>query len=507
MNTYLKYLIFILLFFGDISCHGQAAQSDQIRKAVVAGTFYPANVNDLRFQLGQLFDNVEDKNINKDIAAIIVPHAGYIFSGKIAASAYAKIGPDKPYSRVFIIGTSHHVLINGASIYNRGDYETPLGKVVVDIELANKLINENRLFSYIAGAHDKEHSIEVQLPFLQYRLKKPFKIVPIIIGSQSAETCKKLAEILRPWFNSDNLFVISSDFSHYPSYENAVKIDHVTASAIKENSPDKFLRILRSNEQLQIPGLVTSCCSWTSVLCLLNLSSAEKDIQIEHIKYMNSGDSSYGDRNRVVGYHSFIFSRGQQIKTADEFMLAPEDKRILLKIARESIEAALLNNKLPNIPEKDLSDNLKKNLGAFVTLNKNGQLRGCIGNFSSNEPLYKLIQKMALSAAFYDYRFEAVGMEELNKIDIEISVLTPMKRIYSIDELQLGKHGIYMIKGGKSGTFLPQVASTTYWNKEEFLGHCARDKAGIGWNGWKDAELYTYEALVFDEKEILFKKK
>lgn len=507
MNRFLKYIVLFIFLFSGISCQGQVAQVNKIRHPVVAGSFYSSNVPALKSQLGQFFNNAEDKSVDKNIAAVIVPHAGYVFSGQVAASAFVKIDPEKSFSRIFIIGTSHHVLINGASIYNQGDYETPLGKVPVDTKLANYLIEQNKLISYVPGAHDKEHSIEVQLPFLQYWLKKPFKIVPIIIGTQSPETCKKLAEILRPYFTPDNLFVISSDFSHYPSYENAVETDHITATAVKANSPEKFLETLKANERLNIPGLATSCCSWTSVLTLLNISSREKNIKVSHVKYMNSGDSSYGDKNRVVGYHSFIFTRENQKNVSDDFILSPEDKRMLLKIARESIETSFISNQLSKIDEKELSKNLKMNCGAFVTLNKNGQLRGCIGNFSSTEPLYKVVQKMTVAAAFHDFRFIPVIKEELNKIDIEISVLTPMKRIYSIDEFELGEQGIYMVKGKQSGTFLPQVALSTRWTKEEFFGHCARDKAGIGWDGWKDAELYTYEALVFDEKELLYNQK
>lgn len=506
MTTYVKYIVLFIILCGKISCTGQAVQKNQVRQPVVSGSFYPANAQNLKSQLEQLFNQTENKVVNKNIAALIVPHAGYVFSGQVAASAYAKIDPDKLFSRIFIIGTSHHVLLNGASIYNQGDYETPLGKVNVDVELANQLINRNNLFTYNPAAHTKEHSIEVQLPFLQFRIKKPFKIVPIIIGTQSPENCKKLAEILEPFFTSENLFVISSDFSHYPSYENSVKIDKITGDAVSSNSPQKFMEALESNEKMNIPGLLTSCCSWSSVLTLLEITSVQKNIQVSHIKYMNSGDSSYGDKNRVVGYHSFIFTGGNNTQIYNEFKLTPEDKRTLLNIARNSIEMLLNHNKLPIIDENNLSGNLKMNCGAFVTLNENGKLRGCIGNFSSMKPLYKVVQEMAVSAAFHDLRFAPVLKEELSKICIEISVITLFKQIYSIDDFELGKHGIYMTKGTRSGTFLPQVASSTHWNKEEFLGHCARDKAGIGWNGWKDANLYTYEVLIFDEKEFLSKE-
>lgn len=498
----LKITIFTLIF-GISFCYGQNRNS--VRQPAVAGTFYPASTSELKNQLEQLFSSVEDKSINKNISAIIVPHAGYVYSGKVAASAYAKLDPEKEYARIFVIGTSHYELLDGASIYNRGDYKTPLGVVKVDTEAVYRLISENRLIKYNARAHENEHSVEVQLPFLQYWLKKPFKIVPMVIGTQSAETCEELAKILEPYFTPDNLFIISSDFSHYPKYDDAKKIDEATGLAVSTNSPEKFIEILASNEKKDTPGLATSCCGWSSVLTLLNITSKQENISVDHIKYMNSGDTEIGDKNRVVGYHSFIITDESEPSTIN-FNLTPEDKQFLLTLARETIKQKLDENTIPEVNEDELPENLKMNCGAFVTLMKNDELRGCIGRFTASEPLYKIVQQMALASAFQDIRFSPVAKRELKDIDIEISVLTPLKQIYSSDEFQLGKHGIYMTLDGRSGTFLPQVARTTGWNKEEFLGHCAQDKAGIGWEGWKSADLYTYEALVFDRRSAISRK-
>jgi AmmeMemoRadiSam system protein A len=156
-------------------------------------------------------------------------------------------------------------------------------------------------------------------------------------------------------------------------------------------------------------------------------------------------------------------------------------------------------HKTPEVDDKNFSPGLKLHSGAFVTLKEKGELRGCIGRFTADIPLWQVIQQMAISSATQDSRFNPVTAREIDKLEIEISVLSPMKRIYSADEIVLGKHGIYIQKGYYSGTFLPQVATETGWSREEFLGHCARDKAGLGWDGWKDAELYTYEAFVFGE--------
>ena len=171
----------------------------------------------------------------------------------------------------------------------------------------------------------------------------------------------------------------------------------------------------------------------------------------------------------------------------------------MLKIARQTIANKLVDADEAPCDTSELTETLKLHCGAFVTLTKNGQLRGCIGHFGSDEPLYKTVESMAEAAAFEDPRFRPLRISELDEIEVEISVLTPMKRIHDVSEFTLGKQGIYMRKGFQAGTFLPQVADETHWTKEEFLGHCARDKAGIGWDGWKEAELYTYEALVFKE--------
>jgi len=171
-------------------------------------------------------------------------------------------------------------------------------------------------------------------------------------------------------------------------------------------------------------------------------------------------------------------------------------------LARKTIEEHVGKLALKPLNASDWSSALQTKCGAFVTLRKNGGLRGCIGRFDASVPLFKVVQQMAVSSSTEDYRFTPVSANEISGLEIEISVLTPMRRIKSIDEFQLGKHGIYMRKGTRAGTFLPQVAAETGWSKDEFLGHCARDKAGIGWNGWKDAELYVYEALIFSEKEL-----
>ena len=185
-----------------------------------------------------------------------------------------------------------------------------------------------------------------------------------------------------------------------------------------------------------------------------------------------------------------------------DFNVSAAEKSLLLDIARSTIESYVQKRLIPEVDPKTITPTLETCCGAFVTLKQQGRLRGCIGRFDSAEPLYRIVQLMAAAAATQDNRFAPVKLPEMRSIDIEISVLTPMQRIYSLNDLILGKHGIYIKKKMNSGTFLPQVATETGWSKEEFVGHCAQDKMGIGYNGWKDADtgLYTYEALVFGEK-------
>lgn len=498
-----------VLLFALQSCSGQNSEEKKSlvnRKPAVAGKFYASDANELKKNIDDYFKNaIPDKS--KNVLAVITPHAGYVFSGQVAASAFNQLDENKQYQNIFIIGSSHTSSFSGASVYNMGNWETPLGTVDVNIDLATKLTKECDLIHAYSDVHRFEHCLEVQVPFLQFKLKKPFKIIPIILGSQDKEDCKKLADALRPFFNSENLFVISTDMSHYPNYNDALKVDSLTAHAIISGSPEALLNTLSENANTKIKNLSTSLCGWTSVLTLLYLTSNSADLYYNKIQYMNSGDApQYGDKERVVGYVAVsITSEKSDFKFIkemkdDAFVLSDKDKHDLLTVARKTVEGYIQKGKEPVIDPKDFSDNLKTSCGAFVTLHKDGNLRGCIGRFITTEPLWQVVVQMAIASSTQDTRFTKVIADELEKIDIEISVLTPLKKINSIDEFIYGKQGIYMKKNNRTGTFLPQVASETNWTKEEFLGHCARDKAGIGWDGWKDAELFTYEAIVFGEK-------
>jgi MEMO1 family protein len=366
--VFMMYPVFILLSFPFWGSGQNKGESTYIRKPAVAGSFYPSDPVELKSQLESFYQSAGNPLEKSNIAAVIVPHAGYVYSGEVAASAFAQIDPEREYKRIFLIGTSHHVYLKGASVFNQGNFSTPLGIIEVDIDLANKLIMENSIFESAPEAHAKEHSLEVELPFLQYRLKKPFKIVPIIIGTQSEATCRKIGDALNPYFTEDNLFVISSDFSHYPNYMGAMEADKTTGEAIVTNSPEKFLRARNQNDLKNIPGLATSCCGWSSILTLLNLSSESKGISAQHIEYKNSGDIKNGDKSRVVGYHSFVFKRENRQAESNSFSLTSEEKIQLLKLARATIENQLRNQqRFTTVDEPQLSEALKTPCGAFVS--------------------------------------------------------------------------------------------------------------------------------------------
>ncbi len=491
------------LLLALISCNAQPENTlprKQDRIPAVAGSFYPASKTKLNEILEESFAQTTIIS-NEQPLAIIVPHAGYVFSGKVAASGFKQINRDSNFDHVFIIGSSHTMYFNGASIYTQGDFITPMGKVKVDT-LAQWLTTQYRVFNDDPKPHLKEHSLEVQLPFLQYWLKNEFAIVPIIIGGESKETSRKVAEAIGPFFNKNNLFIISSDFSHYPEYEEAEQCDNELAEAILTNSAENFLKVKRTIESKNIHNLATAMCGWTSVYSLLKLSENRDDLTYRTIMYRNSGDTRYGDKERVVGYYSIAVYQDKQEEGANSFMLSDQEKIALLKIARSTISDYIPNRQTAKINEEKIPEVLKLPAGAFVTLKQNGNLRGCVGHFEADNLLYQIVQKMAIAAATEDPRFYPVRQQEIDGLEIEISVLTPLKKIESIDEIELGKHGIYIKKGYKGGTFLPQVATETGWSKNEFLGHCAQDKAGIGWEGWKTADIYIYEALVFSEHEL-----
>ena len=465
------------------------------RPATQANRFYTGDARELSEEVDSFLALHAKDRKYEHVAALIVPHAGYYFSGNVAAAAYQSIPDGKTYKRLFLLGPSHHEWLDGASVNTEYDYySTPLGDVKVDIETARLLTNTDgtdktdSVFFYSPKAHDREHCLEVQLPFLQRRFGEVPPIVPIIISTNDYRKLQRIANMLKPFFTEENLFVVSSDFSHYPKYEDACEVDARTGKAVESGDVERFIAQLEENSRSGVRNLATSACGELAIATLM-LMMQDGGYEVKHLLYQNSGDIDDHDHSRVVGYHAFAVLR------KSEFSLNNEEKRMLKDIALTSIKDSLDGKRI--VEPTTLTATLKQKCGAFVSLHKQGRLRGCIGHFGEDVPLHEIVAEMARAAAFEDPRFMSVTKDELDDVDIEISVLTPMRRIRSLDEFQLHKHGIYIKKGYRSGTFLPQVADEVNWTKEEFVGHCAQDKAGIGWDGWKDAELYVYEAIVF----------
>ncbi len=498
-------LILTTLILPLMNNYGQGVGHD--RQPAVAGSFYPSETEKLKSELKGYFNSFNSPANGKRVRALIVPHAGYVYSGHTAASGFAAVPADAEYDNIFLIGVSHRFAFDGAAVFTSGNMVTPLGIMQVNRELGDQLISKSKWFVKRDDAHAQEHSLEVQLPFIQYHFNKIPKVVPILLGTHNTTMLDLIASQLRPWFNERNIFVISSDFSHYPSYDDACRVDKLTSDAILSGDPDIFLKTVRNVESSGTDNLATAMCGWPAGLVLLFLTEEEEGLAFRNTEYTNSGDSPLGDKDQVVGYNAIVIegkastSEGHKLAPADEFSLTAEERKTLLGIARESISAKLKGTKPRSVDASKLTPRLKEPLGAFVTITIDGSLRGCIGRFTSPDPLWEVVGSMALEAAFGDPRFSPLTITEYPGIHLEISVLGPMKKITDISQIKIGKHGIYLKKGYRSGTFLPQVASERGWSVTDFLGYCARDKAGIGWDGWKDkdTEIFVYEAYVFGE--------
>ncbi|MBU4369499.1 AmmeMemoRadiSam system protein B, partial [Patescibacteria group bacterium] len=411
------------------------------------------------------------------------------------------------FETVILIGPSHSDWFNGSAVYTQGYWQIPFGKIEVDSELAQKLINENEKIFIRNQAHVQEHCLEVMLPFLQKTLKD-FKIVPIIISQSSDENVRALAQALEKYIDEKTLIIISSDLSHYPSYEIANQVDEKTIQAILTGELEQFDKAVTESMAQGLPGLDTCACGGEPIKVGLVLAQSLGLNQIKLLKYANSGDI-LGDYSRVVGYPAIAFSQLEQ--NMDYQDLLEQDKEILLKIARQSIEEYLESKKVPEF--KDISPRLKQAQGAFVTLRRNHQLRGCIGRIvEEKQPLYLVVSQMAIAAATEDGRFLPVELEEMKDIEVEVSVLSPLKKIKDpFKEIEMGKHGVVVSsrggsafggqKGVRSGVFLPQVATENNWDLETFMGQLCYQKAGLPMDAWKTGELdiYTFTADVFEE--------
>jgi len=480
--------------------------TQDIRYPSASGSFYPDNPVELARMIDGLLENALAEGIQGDIFALISPHAGYGFSGGTAAYGY-KLIKGRPYKTVVVIGTSHYFTFSGVSVYPEGLFRTPLGDLEVDREFSQKLLNKDTEVYFEPGAFQKEHSVEVQLPFLQ-RTLTDFKIVPIIMGDCSLATCQKLAGLLKDAIakRKDVLVIASTDMYHGYDYLEAEVVDRATLSYLKAMDAQGLYYGLREG-RLQL-------CGGFGVVSGLILARELGHHKLNILKYTNSAIVTQKKIKGLwtVGYASCVIdaersrSAGQE-KTClpagrEGKMLNAEQRKRLLEIARSSIKTYLETGKKSEVCENDPV--LIQERGAFVTLQERGELRGCIGSLIGSQALCLMVRDMAVEAAIADSRFPPVAKEELKDIEIEISVLSPLERISNPDKIILGVHGVLIKKGFRSGVFLPQVASETGWGKEEFLTNLCSHKAGLPANAWKDknTEIYIFKAEVFSEKEI-----
>lgn len=471
-----------------------------IRPAAAAGVFYPDNKSDLRQMVDAYLNRAETRAERGEIRAIVSPHAGYVYSGPVAAEAFAAI-QGKSYDNVFIICNAHTAMFSGISLDGRDQWQTPLGKVGVNTEIIGGLAAFSADIYINNSAHAQDHTLEVQLPWLQRTLEGDFNIVPILFGNKDRDAYLSLAEALAKFMGDNDLLLVSTDMSHYPKYKDAGQIDAGTLEVIRDLDIKQLEEYIEGVEVMNVPGEDTLLCGIDAVKTLMKVAG-DSGWYGKVLKYMNSGDAAVGDKSAVVGYGAMAFyANVDDQKTSQE--LNREQKRRLLDIAKTTVESYIKDGKIPEFDIND--DRLNWQEGAFVTLHKGKRLRGCIGQIvPGDKPLWEVVRDMAAAACSEDPRFDKVNIGELKYLDYEVSVLSAPERIDDWRRIELGKHGVIVQQGFRSGVFLPQVAGDTDWSLEEFLGHLCGDKAGLDPKCYRDGEtnISIFTAQVFGDDEL-----
>lgn len=453
-----------------------------IRQAAVAGTFYPGSADQLSADVSGFLAAVDAPSDGPVPKAIIVPHAGYIYSGANAALAYARLKPAADaISRVILLGPCHRVPLQGLALSSAEAFLTPLGSIPIDTDAASTIADLPQV-QVFDDTHTQEHSLEVQLPFLQAVLDD-FKLLPLVVGEASPEDVAKVLDIL--WGGPETLIVISSDLSHFLDYDSARRLDAETSRAIENLAPEAI-----GDDQ---------ACGRNPLKGLLSLAKA-RGLRVETLGLCNSGDS-VGDKDRVVGYGAWAFFEegGFEAKTR---ALLTQHGGTLLALALDSIRHGLSSGDAATVNLDDYPAALGAPGACFVTLKKNGQLRGCIGSAQAHRPLVADVTANAFAAAFGDHRFAALTEKELDGLDLSISVLSPSSpmAITSEEDLleQLRPHvdGLIIEDQGSRALFLPSV-----WEQlprpEQFLAHL-KAKAGMAADHWSP----TFKAWRFIAAEI-----
>ncbi|MCX5786295.1 MAG: AmmeMemoRadiSam system protein B [Elusimicrobia bacterium] len=491
MKTKIWFFVFTISF---VACDVSA------REAAFAGKFYPADKAELTAFVDKALAAAPAPKADSKVIAILAPHAGYPYSGRAAAYAY-KLTADS-YDLVVILSTAHTKSVKGAALLASGFYETPLGRVPVDEKLSRELIKADPLFTDDAAAHLNEHAVEVQLPFLQRRLKKPFKLVAGVMNSENLPDLLKVGRVLASKLKGRKvLLVISSDMSHYPEHETARAVDLTQALALQTMSPEYFQLTGMALMSKGVAGLETCACGSAAITAGLEAAKQLGAGEFVNLKYGDSYDEApeISEKGRVVGYLAGVFIAKPKAEPY-KIKFDAGRKDLLLKTARAVIAEVLAGSKpRAELEKTDYALNLPA--AVFVTLTKSGALRGCIGTIEPQMALLDAVKYAAISAAFSDHRFEPLTKEELPGIKIEISALSRLERVASAKNITPVRHGVVVRNGGQSGLFLPQV-----WEqipgKEDFLSELCSQKAGLPRDCWKDpkTELYTFTVEAFKEK-------
>ncbi len=459
-----------------------------IRQSAVAGQFYSVQKEELKEMLDQYlgrakkFYEFEEGN-EKRPRILVSPHAGVIFSGPVAAFSYKQI-EGSSFKRVVILGASHYKWFDYAAVFPSGSFITPLGEVKVSNEAQNLV--DGRSFKGDYEPHIPEHSLEMQLIFLQQVLKD-FEIIPILVSQVNYDLVNKVSdELAKLLADEQTLLVVSTDLSHYPSYKVANMVDSITYEAILSGKESTFSDTL---SYLDAQNLLvdTFACGHDAVSIGLKTGEKLGFKDWRYFRYRNSGDIS-GDLTRVVGYAALGAFSGEA-----------DYKSEALQIARRAIEFKLRTGQRLNLTP--YSKRLQESGGVFVTINKRKQLRGCIGYIESEDVLSKNIVDNALSAAFNDPRFMPLTYDELDDIEIEISLLTKPALIADWQRIKLGEDGVIIEYQGRKGVFLPQVGKEKEWSLEDFLSVLCAQKVGVEPDCYlkQGAKIYTFQAEVFSE--------
>jgi len=471
-----------------------------VREPAVAGTFYPGDAR----KLGAMVDKhlaaaPAAPNLPGPPCAMICPHAGYAYSGPTAATNYKLLRPGQ-YARVVVLAPSHYALLQGASVGAFTAFRTPLGDVPVDTE-ATTALRGCKLVGDQTEPQTREHSLEVQLPFLQKTLGR-FSLVPLVVGDVTPRERDALAAALLPLWDERTLIVASSDFCHYgPSfdYEPFGKTDREHIARLDREGIDRILALDANGFESYLARTHNTICGQAPIGVLLRLAKLRNPLlQPTLVAYALSGDIEH-DYEHSVSYAAIAFCESGATKTG---LFSADEKRALLKIARRAIEQAVVERaRKPDVDTRRLAPRLMRPGAAFVTLTRGGELRGCIGTIEPDEPLALCVANNAVSAATCDPRFFPVGAEELSDLHIEINVLAPPFRVRGIEDFVLGKHGIILEKQGRRALFLPEVMVEQRWTPEETLAHLCL-KAGLPRDAWRSGgTLHFFETQAFGEGE------